>query len=110
MVKLSYGFSSPELARRIPSRIAPKLDQHAACELNRHGQPVCPRLGAAVDFLVEDEDMEDVARWIIANLPFDRLYYYGKDRPVHVSHSGTPAGEAWAMREVGGRRVPRKFQ
>ncbi len=109
-VKLTYGFSSPELARRITGRIAPKLDQHAACELNRKGEPICPRLGAAVDFIVEDEDMEEVARWIMANLPYDRLYFYGKDRPIHVSYSDSPAREAWEMREVGGRRVPRVFK
>ena len=108
-VKITYGFSSPELARRITGRIAPKLDQHAACELNRKGEPICPRLGAAVDFIVEDEDMEEVARWIMANLPYDRLYFYGKDRPIHVSYSDSPAREAWEMREVGGRRVPRVF-
>ncbi len=110
MVKLTYGFSSPALARHIKGRIAPKLDQHAASELNRKGEPVCPRLGAAVDFIVEDEDMEEVARWIIANLPYDRLYFYGKDRPVHVSYSEQPAREAWEMREVGGIRVPRAFK
>ena len=111
-VKLTYGFSSPELAKNIKGRIAPKLDQHAACELNRKGEPVCPRLGAAVDFIVEDEDMEEVARWIIANLPYDRLYFYGKDRPVHVSYSEQPARESWEMREVevGGKRVPRAFR
>ena len=73
-MRLTYGFSSPELARQIEGRIAPKLDQHAACELNRKGAPVCRRLGAAVDFIVEDENMEEVARWIINNLSFDRLY------------------------------------
>jgi DNA phosphorothioation-associated putative methyltransferase len=111
-IKLTYSFSSPELAKHIKGRIAPKLDQHAACELNRKGEPVCPRLGAAVDFIVEDEDMEEVARWIIANLPYDRLYFYGKDRPIHVSYSEKPAREAWEMREVevGGRRVPRVFR
>lgn len=110
MVRLTYGFCSPELARQIEGRIAPKLDQHAACELNRKGEPVCPRRGAAADFIVEDEDMEEVARWIMDNLPYDRLYYYGKDRPVHVSHSETPARQAWEMREVGGKRVPKAFR
>jgi hypothetical protein len=109
MIRLTYGFCSPELARRIPGRIAPALDQHAAHELNRRGRPVCPRLGAAVDFRVDDEDMEEVARWIMANLPFDRLYVYGRDRPIHVSYSERPAGEAYEMRMVGERRVPRRF-
>jgi hypothetical protein len=54
--------------------------------------------------------MEEVARWIMANLPFDRLYYYGPNKPVHVSYSERPAGEAHEMRVVGGRRVPRVFE
>lgn len=62
-----------------------------------------------MDFRVDDEDMEEVARWIMANLPFDRLYVYGRDRPIHVSYSERPAGEAYEMRTVGERRVPRRF-
>jgi hypothetical protein len=85
MIRLTYGFCSPELAREIPGRIDPKRDQHAAHELNRLGNPVCPRLGAAVDFIVEDESMLEVAQWIVANTSFDRLYFYGDDLPVHVS-------------------------
>jgi hypothetical protein len=30
--------------------------------------------------------MLEVAEWIAANTPFDRLYFYGKDRPIHVSY------------------------
>jgi hypothetical protein len=56
MIRLTYGFCSPELAWEIPARIDPKLDQHAAHERNRRGQPICERWGAAVDFIVEDED------------------------------------------------------
>jgi len=26
-----------------------------------------------VDFMVDDEDMREVARWVVANTPFDRL-------------------------------------
>ncbi|GAM62963.1 hypothetical protein JCM19232_4640 [Vibrio ishigakensis] len=29
--------------------------------------------------------MHKVALYITQNLPFDRLYFYGKDRPLHVS-------------------------
>ncbi len=108
-IKLTYGFASTALTKHIQGRIAPKLDQHAACELNRKGEPVCPRLGAAVDFIVEDEDMEEVAHWIMINLPYDRLYFYGKDRPIHVSYSKQPVREAYEMREVGGKRIPRVF-
>lgn len=86
MIRLTYGFASSALTRQIPARIAPALDQHAACELNRLGSPICSRQGAAVDFIVEDEDMLDVAHWIARHLPFDRMYVYGRDRPLHLSH------------------------
>lgn len=86
MVRLTYGFCSPGLAKHIKGRIAPKLDQHAAHELNRVGKPVCDRQGAAVDFLVEDEDILEVAKWIADNVPFDRMYLYGPDRPIHISY------------------------
>lgn len=63
MIKLTYGFCSPELSRKIPGDICPKLDQHSAHELNRLGNTICSRLGAAVDFIVEDECMLEVAQW-----------------------------------------------
>jgi DNA phosphorothioation-associated putative methyltransferase len=108
MIELTYGFCSPELARSISGRIAPKLDQHAGYELTRLGRPVCERLGAACDFLVTDEDMEEVALWVAANTPFDRLYFYGKDRPIHVSYSATPARQFVRMTlSAAGTRVPR---
>lgn len=86
MIRLTYGFASAALTREIPARIAPALDQHAACELNRLGKPICPRRGAAVDFIADDEDMLEVARWIACHLPFDRMYVYGRDRPIHLSY------------------------
>ncbi len=90
MIRLTYGFCSPALARQIRDRkggpIDPKRDQHAAHERNRIGNLVCERLGAAADFIVEDEDMLEVAQWLAANTPFDRLYFYGADRPIHVSY------------------------
>jgi len=85
MIRLTYGFCSPELAKEIPGRIDPKRDQHAAYELNRSGKPIGERLGAAVDFIVDDESMLEVAQWIVAHTPFDRLYFYGDDQPIHVS-------------------------
>ena len=86
MIRLTYGFCSPQLARMIPGSMDPRLDQHAAHEKNRLGTPICPRLGAAVDFIVEDENMLEVAQWLVANTPFDRLYFYGDDKPLHVSY------------------------
>ena len=42
-------------------------------------------LGAAIDFMVEYENMLEVAQWVAVNTPFDRLYFYGEDQPIHVS-------------------------
>lgn len=108
MIELTYGFCSRDLAKVIPGRIAPKLDQHAAHELNTRKQPICPRLGAAVDFIVPDENMREVAEWIVANTPFDRLYFYGEDRPLHVSVGPEQKREFVEMMPgPSGRRVPR---
>jgi hypothetical protein len=107
-IKLTFGFCSPELARLISNRIAPKLDQHAAHEKNSRGQYVCDRLGAAVDFLVEDENMREVVHWISKNVQFDRLYYYGSDRPIHVSFSPNPHGEIVELVQTKNKKlVPR---
>ena len=108
MIRLTYGFCSPQLAKQIPGRIDPKLDQHAAHELNRLGKPVCERLGAAADFLVEDENMLEVAQWVAANTPFDRLYVYGEDLPIHVSYGPNHARQIVRMTPGrSGRLVPR---
>lgn len=108
MVRLTYGFCSLELSRKIPGRIDPKRDQHAACEHNRRGNLVCARQGAAVDFIVEDEDMLEVARWIASNTPFDRLYYYGRDLPVHVSYGPDQTGQIVHMvKAPSGGLIPR---
>jgi hypothetical protein len=109
-IKLTYGFCSASLGRHIHRRVAPELDQHAALEVNRLGRQICPRGGAACDFLVEHEDMSEVADWIIDNTPFDRLYFYGSDRPVHVSYSPAGARQAFRMIESKtGQLLPRKY-
>lgn len=109
MVKLTFGFCSPALASKINGRIAPKLDQHAAHERTRRGGHICDRLGAACDFLVEDEDMASVVEWIIVNVKFDRLYFYGSKRPIHISYSPTPARQVIDMIEIPeGRLVPKR--
>lgn len=109
-IRLTYGFCSPSLAKHIHARVAPELDQHTAHEAKRNGQPVCPRGGAACDFVVDDENMREVADWIIANLPFDRLYFYGVDRPIHLSYAAVQTGEAYEMvKTASGRTVPRRY-
>ncbi|MBN2887443.1 MAG: DNA phosphorothioation-associated putative methyltransferase [Chromatiaceae bacterium] len=108
MIRLTYGFCSPELARLIPGRIDPKRDQHAAHELNRLGNPICARLGAAVDLLVEDENMLEVAQWVVRETPFDRLYFYGVNQPIHVSHGPNHDRQVvWMRPGPSGRLVPR---
>ena len=110
-IKLTYGFCSQELGKEIKGRVAPKLDQHAAYEKNRKGNYICDRLGAAVDFLVEDEDMLGVVEWIVNNLTFDRIYFYGSGRPIHVSYSATPTREVYELVSTkSGARVPRKLR
>ena len=39
-----------------------------------------------MDFIVEDEDMLEAAKWIEENLNFDRMYFYGKKLPIHISN------------------------
>ncbi|MFV8452837.1 hypothetical protein ACNO65_22680 [Vibrio campbellii] len=56
-------------------------------ELNSQGNRICKRDGAACDFYVQgyEQRMDEVAKYICTNLEFDRLYFYGKDRPIHIS-------------------------
>lgn len=109
-IRLTYGFCSAELGKHITKRVAPELDQHASFECSGSGRPICLRGGAACDFIVDDEDMQEVADWIIERLPFDRLYFYGSDRPIHLSSAPSEAREAYAMtKHASGRLVPRRY-
>lgn len=85
-IELTFGFCSRDLYRAIPSGTSDKLDQHHAHEINRKGDPVCDRLGAAADFRVTGMDSLELARWVVTHLPWDRLYFYGTTRPIHVSY------------------------
>ena len=109
-VEMTYCFSPPSLFRHIGRRIAPKLDQHAGSELNRLGELICRRQGQAVDFRVPKVTSSDVARFIGATLPFDRLYYFGDDRALHVSAGPAESRLAYSMlRGNGGALVPRRI-
>ena len=111
MPVLTYGFASPSLTKRIPGRICPSLDQHAGCELGRNGRPICSRLGQAVDLFVPDVCSGKLAAWIEENTGFDRLYFYGPDRPVHVS-IGPEKSRSVVTMQAGpsGRLVPRRHK
>ncbi len=107
MIKLTYGFCSIELAKEIPGRIAPRLDQHAAHEKKSNGKLICERLGAACDFIIEDEDMEEVALWMSENTKFDRIYFYGADSPIHVSFSTFSSRQITRMKPTSnGKYIP----
>ena len=90
-LQITYGFTSAELTKYIaknsPAGIAPKLDQHASCEVNSKNNHYCKRKGAACDFVVDSNrnTMHLVAEWINENLSIDRIYFYGADRPIHIS-------------------------
>jgi hypothetical protein len=83
-IEVTYGFASAALSKLVQN-VALGGDQHAGCELNRNGKPFCPRLGQSVDFRVPNRGSLEVAHWVAANTPFDRLYFYADDRPFHVS-------------------------
>ncbi len=110
-IELTYGFSSSELAKKIDSNIATKLDQHSGHECNKLGNPICERLGVACDFIVEDESMLEVAKWLATNTNFDRLYFYGDDRPIHVSAGPENSKQVTLMLQskTSNRRIPRSM-
>lgn len=90
-LNITYGFTSFELLKYIrknsPGDMAPELDQHAGFELNSKGTRICKRDGAACDIYVKgyEKRMHIIAQYVINELPFDRLYFYGSDRPIHIT-------------------------
>ena len=93
LVTLTYGFAGPELVKAIKKRaaeggwlpnISPAGDQHAGHELNTHGKAICKRGGIAADLRVPGVSSEDVAAYVIENLPFDRIYLYSAAQAFHL--------------------------
>lgn len=109
-IELTYGFAGAALARRIRTRIAPRLDQHAGHERSASGGYICARLGQAVDLRCSQVGAADLARFIIEATPFDRLYFYGDERPLHVSWGPQHSRARCAVVEVDGRRMPRPLK
>ncbi|RRJ21325.1 hypothetical protein EIK76_10640 [Rheinheimera mesophila] len=111
---LTYGFAGYELLthlkRKKRSRIAPKLDQHSASELNSKGELICSRSGAAVDLYQPSFSSISLALWISKNLHFDRLYYYGADKPIHLSYHREPQRQiVFVNRRHDGSVIPRRL-
>lgn len=114
-VKITYGFVSQELNRYIqknsPSGTYPPIDQHTASELNNANNHICKRHGSACDFLINgfENKMDQVMLFIVKNLDFDKIYYYGNDRPLHVSVGNESEKHLQIMNvSAKGRRIPGK--
>jgi hypothetical protein len=59
---------------------------------------------------VPDVPSSRVASFIVDRLPFNRLYYYGRDRPLHVSIGPERCGAIIVvLAGASGRRVPRQM-
>ncbi|HEY9645103.1 MAG TPA: hypothetical protein V6C88_01970 [Chroococcidiopsis sp.] len=110
--QLTYGFCSKDLKRFLAQkdpetgikngRVDPSRDQHMAHEKNRNGKYYCSRLGAACDFRIVGLESECLVEWILEHqLPFDSLYYYGSDRPIHVSYAPQQRQNIWTFTDGG---------
>ena len=110
--EITYGFTTFSLKKYIqkfsPSGTSPDLDQHSAFERNSNDKQICSRGGAACDLFIKDVSSSDIVRYIVKNLNYDRLYYYGDDRPLHVSiHPTEPLKHLQVMGcSSKGRRYP----
>ncbi|MDE1968553.1 MAG: hypothetical protein KGI92_06570 [Alphaproteobacteria bacterium] len=112
--QLTYAFASPALDKLVHQRPSPNTtrsrDQHAGCELNSKGKPYCSRLGLGVDFRCPGIGSVAVARWVIENTEFDRLYFYDDSRPFHVSVGPDNKRQATLMTKLpSGRLMPRRI-
>jgi hypothetical protein len=111
-LQLTYGFCGNDLSRAIRKRgggIYPPLDQHAGMELNAAGKLICPRGGMAADFHCPPKSSLELAKFIVDKLPFDRLYFYGESRPVHVSVNKKLTAQVVLMQKARTKVVPRRI-
>ncbi|MBT3850301.1 hypothetical protein HOF60_03430, partial [bacterium] len=70
----------------------PPIDQHSSSEKNSAGNQICKRGGMACDFMVKDHKNKVplIIEFIVSNLDYDKIYYYGNNRPLHVSVNSEP--------------------
>lgn len=110
--QLTYGFCSADLKKYLEKkdpvsglkngRVAPHLDQHMAREVKKTGSYYCDRPGAACDFLIVGLQSGIVVDWILQQeLPFDSLYFYGEDRPIHISCGPQHKRDIWGFTASG---------
>ena len=106
---ITHGFTSLALINRVPRGVARGLDQHCSHELNSRGNRICPRDGASADIYVDGIASGELARYVYDHLPFDRMYLYGRDCPLHVSCSEQAVSRQTVLMRVGvgGKRIPR---
>jgi hypothetical protein len=109
---LTYGFCSTDLQRWLHrkdpttgkkyGKVSPDRDQHMGHELRRNGRYYCDRLGAACDFQIREMSANDLVQWIQEQrLPFDSLYVYGSDRPIHISYGPQHKQAIWTFTASG---------
>jgi hypothetical protein len=49
-----------------------------------------------------DLPSDELVAWIVAQgLPFDSLYFYGVERPIHISYGPQHKRDVWAFTEQG---------
>ena len=111
-LKLTYGFCGKDLSRAIKNGsggIYPPLDQHAGMELNEAGGLICSRGGMAADFHCLPSPSLQVAKFVVGMLPFDRLYFYGNNRPIHVSVNAEPSKQIVLMKKMNTKVVPKRM-
>lgn len=117
--QLTYGFCSRDLKRFLSQkdpktgikngRVDPSRDQHMAHEMNRSGKYYCDRLEAACDFRIVNLESDLLVEWILEQrLPFDSLYFYGSDRPIHISYGSQNKRDIWTF-TVKGTPIKIKF-
>jgi len=111
VIQLTYGFSSEALVDEIKKNplpgIQPDIDQHASFELNQAGDRICARGGAACDIFSEKITAKKLALWIMNHCDFDKIYFYGDRRPLHVSISEEMSGKIFLMKKIdGNKKIP----
>ena len=107
-IDLTYGLCSHNLQKHIKKNVAPELDQHAGSEKNSKGKLICSREGFAVDFRIPNISTDLIAKFIVQKLEFDRLYFYGSDRPLHVSAAITQSKKAIVVfNQTNSKRTPK---